>query len=44
MGTDEFSTEPCSVIASSGNQFIILYLIPALTFIFFRWRFSKRDR
>ncbi len=35
MGADEFSTEPCSVIASSGNQFFAFYLIPALALIFF---------
>ena len=34
MGADEFSTEPCSVIASSGGQFFTLYLIPVLAFIF----------
>ena len=42
MGADEFSTEPCSVIASSGNQFAIFYLIPALALIFFSRRFLRR--
>ena len=35
MGADEFSAEPCSVIASSGNQFLALYLIPVLALVFF---------
>ena len=35
IGADEFSTEPCSVIASSGNQFVAFYLFPALAIIFF---------
>lgn len=39
MGADEFSTEPCSAIASTGNQFLLLYLIPALALIFFTRRF-----
>ena len=30
IGADELSTEPCSTIASSGNQFLGLYLIPVL--------------
>ena len=38
MGADEFSTEPCSVIASSGGQFCTLYLIPILAFVFWRRR------
>jgi len=38
MGADEFSTEPCSVIASSGSQFLALYLIPALALILIRRR------
>ena len=38
MGADEFSAEPCSVIASSGGQFFTLYLIPILTFVFFSRR------
>ena len=42
MGADEFSTEPCSVIASSGNQFLTLYLIPAVALIFFSRRFLRR--
>ena len=42
MGADEFSTESCSVIASSGNQFIAIYLIPALALIFFGRRFMRR--
>ena len=41
MGADEFSTEPCSVIASSGNQFLALYMIPALALIFFSRRFLR---
>ena len=41
MGADEFSTEPCSVIASTGNQFMALYMIPALALIIFRRRFSR---
>ena len=42
MGADEFSTEPCSVIASSGNQFLAFYLIQALALVFFRRRFLRR--
>jgi len=43
MGADEYSTtEPCSVIASSGNQFLAFYLIPALALIFFGRRFLRR--
>ena len=42
MGADEFSTEPCSVIASSGNQFVALYMIPVLALIFLRRRFMRR--
>jgi len=42
MGADEFSTEPCSVIASSGNQFLAFYLFPALMLIYFRRRFLRR--
>jgi len=42
MGADEFSTEPCSVIASSGNQFLVLYLLPGLALIFFSRRFLRR--
>ena len=42
MGADEFSTEHCSVIASSGNQFVALYLVPALALIFFSRRFLRR--
>ena len=42
MGADEFSTEPCSLIASSGNQFIAFYLLPVLAFIFFSRRFLRR--
>ena len=38
MGADELSTEPCSTIASSGNQFLTLYLIPALALVFLRVR------
>ena len=43
MGADEFSTEPCSVIASSGGQFLALYLIPVLAFFFLsrRWMTKK---
>ena len=43
MGADEFSTEPCSVIASSGGQFFALYLIPILAFVFLgrRWMIKK---
>ena len=41
MGADEFSTEPCSVIASTGNQFLALYLIPAFALIFFSRRFLR---
>ena len=42
MGADEFSTEPCSVIASSGGQFFTLYLIPVLALIFLSRRFLRR--
>ena len=42
MGADEFSTEPCSVIASSGNQFVAFYLFPVLAFIFFRRRYVMK--
>ena len=42
MGSDEFSTEPCSTIASSGNQFLALYLIPALALIVLSRRFLRR--
>ena len=42
MGADEFSTEPCSVIASSGNQFMGLYMIPVLALILLRRRFLRR--
>ena len=38
MGADEFSTEPCSVIASSGGQFFALYMIPVLALILLRQR------
>ena len=42
MGADEFSTEPCSVIATSGKQFMALYLIPVLAIVFLsRRRMSK---
>ena len=44
IGADEFSTEPCSVIASSGNQFAAFYLLPALAFIFFSRRFLSRKQ
>jgi len=43
MGADEFSLKPCSLIASSGNQFVTLYLIPALAVVFFGRRlFGKK--
>ena len=42
MGADEFSTEPCSVIASSGRQFFTLYLLPALALIIIKRRFPRR--
>ena len=42
MGADEFSAEPCSVIASSGNQFLVLYLLPGIALIFFSRRFFRR--
>ena len=41
MGADEFSTGPCSVIASSGNQFLAIYLIPAVALLFFSRRFLR---
>ena len=43
MGADEFSTEPCSVIASSGGQFFTLFLIPVLALIFLSrsWMIKK---
>ena len=45
MGADEYSTEeplPCSMLASSGNQFMALYMIPVLALIFLRRRFLRR--
>ncbi len=42
MGADEFSAEPCSTIASSGNQFVVFYLLPAMALIFFSRRFLRR--
>ena len=45
IGADEYSTEPCSTIAASGDQFIVLYLIPALALIIFsRRRLAERGR
>ena len=41
IGADEYSTQeplPCSVLASSGNQFMALYMIPVLAFILLRRR------
>ena len=38
MGADELSTEPCSILASSGRQFLLLYLVPALAVFFFSRR------
>ena len=35
MGSDEFSTESCSVLASTGNQFVAICLIPPLVLIFY---------
>ena len=42
MGADEFSTEPCSMFASTGNQFMALYLIPSLALLFLRRKFLRR--
>ena len=45
MGADEYSTEeplPCSVIASSGNQFMAFYMIPVLALILLSRRFMRR--
>ncbi len=42
LGADEFSTEPCAVIATSGGQFFALYLIPAIALLFLSRRFLKR--
>lgn len=45
MGADEYSTEdplPCSIVASSGNQFMALFMIPVLALIFLRRRFLRR--
>lgn len=44
MGADEYSTEaplPCSIVASSGNQFMALFLIPVLALILLRRRFLR---
>ena len=43
MGADEFSTESCSVIASSGTQFFAIYLIPVLALIILTRQGDRRS-